>query len=481
MLRFWKRSRFRSLLALIVFAAVLSLRGLDVGRYSAELGWPTREAVAGADTSLRVVDDPYVSLTESPERGSSVGGNESQPIPAYCDWCGPEDDLCRKYGEPHLARALAFEGANTRLKRVLRKAQSGAKIKIGVLGGSVSKGHGVKFEAQWPTLYGAWWSAAFPRAEVQVLNGAVAATTSDYYATCFLEHIDADVDVVVVELAINDQRGEVLAQSYEYLVRMLLGLPNAPAVVNLQIMALALSVITTGGDLHTAIAMYYDTPIVSVRNFLLPHILYHHASSPSTNKGPQTPGEDYWFVHNYNGDIDLRHMNTAGHALMSELLVIFTRRTLCAVMREDTRSYAIAQTPRDSGFNHSHLPGDEVLDYIPRMRIFDKYDAHTVVGPAHPTCMSTAATKHPLIPIEAQTRGWATWAAEERPDKVYLRATEPGAHIAFALRAGEEGIKVLKVTYLKSKTFGMGSVACWIDDERRRSMRLDGWWNVDGV
>ena len=39
-----------------------------------------------------------------------------------------------------------------------------------------------------------------------LINGAVPATGSDYFAMCFGEHIDKDVDLVILEIAINDQR-----------------------------------------------------------------------------------------------------------------------------------------------------------------------------------------------------------------------------------------------------------------------------------
>jgi lysophospholipase L1-like esterase len=111
--------------------------------------------------------------------------------------------ICR---QSNLARALAFEGANARLKRVIRKARKGEKIKIGILGGSVTAGHGVKEPSRWSSLYGDWWRTTFPDAEIQVINGAVPASETSYYMTCFGEHIDRDVDVVVIEMGINDRR-----------------------------------------------------------------------------------------------------------------------------------------------------------------------------------------------------------------------------------------------------------------------------------
>jgi len=129
----------------------------------------------------------------------------------------------------------------------------GKPIKIGVLGGSVTKGQSLKNQEleNWTSLYLKAWKELFPNSETVLINGAVGATTSDYYSACFAEHIDEDVDLVILELLINDRRcvksgGQTLlcftiycnsaesdAIAYEWLTRALLALPRAPAVVNL--------------------------------------------------------------------------------------------------------------------------------------------------------------------------------------------------------------------------------------------------------
>lgn len=70
---------------------------------------------------------------------------------------------------------------------------------------------------------------------MEIKNGAIAGTITSYYETCFAEHLDEDVDLVLIEMAINDQRVEFLAWSYENLVRAVLELPNKPAVMHLQV------------------------------------------------------------------------------------------------------------------------------------------------------------------------------------------------------------------------------------------------------
>ena len=35
---------------------------------------------------------------------------------------------------------------------------------------------------------------------------------------------------------------------------------------------------------------------------------------------------------------------------------------------------------------------------------------------------------------------------------------------------------VIKMYSLRSKTFGLGSVWCWVDEEREKGVRADGYW-----
>ncbi|KAG8687781.1 hypothetical protein FRC09_013297, partial [Ceratobasidium sp. 395] len=52
-------------------------------------------------------------------------------LPGFCDECGPDDKMCATYGQYNLERSRAYEGPNTRLRRVLQKAADGHPINIG--------------------------------------------------------------------------------------------------------------------------------------------------------------------------------------------------------------------------------------------------------------------------------------------------------------------------------------------------------------
>ncbi|KAF5389729.1 hypothetical protein D9757_006062 [Collybiopsis confluens] len=410
---------------------------------------------------------PEVILQPSPSPATKDSVQIKDPEPQFCNYCTQADEICKRYRPFNLARSRAYEGPNARLKRVLRKARSGQRIKIGVLGGSVSKGHSVTHQALWTTRYAKYFRETYG-VEVELINGSVGAT---------------DVDLVIVELAINDRRYDSLAQSYENLIRALLVLPQKPAVINLQVMALMFDSITMGGDLHTAIAQYYDIPTVSLRNVLLPHIL----KSTETNLD-DTSMEDYWF-HNGNEGTDLRHHGTNGHRMLADLLASFTSRVACEGWREEK-----ALSDHDSSIINplglSPLPKegllsiDSVAEYLPRQSLFQKYDHSTILQPAKPFCQIAGGRRYPLerLPAPLSTEGedgFALWSHPSRPDKVWLTARKPGTKVAFSVRPSMLGR--IRITYLRSKTYGLGSLFCWVDDNRAEGRTMDGWWDVEDM
>lgn len=106
--------------------------------------------------------------------------------------------------------------------------------------------------------------------------------------------------------------------------------------------------------------------------------------------------------------------------------------------------------------------------------MFQKYVRGERVPPVKTSCLSTRSKKHPLKPTRQQ--GWTDWAWK---DKTYLIAKEPGARATFEISVGPMGI--VKITYLKSKTFGLGNVKCWVDDRESEARIVEGWWELDGL
>lgn len=121
-------------------------------------------------------------------------------------------------------------------------------------------------------------------------------------------------------------------------------------------------------------------------------------------------------------------------------------------------------------------PGE--FGILPRQRVLDGWNPSldNVVPAFHPVCLSTRTTDpaYNLTPIA--TEGWAHWVHPEYTDKPYLVATKPGSWAKFEL---ETGLGVVKIYALKSRSFGLGSVSCWIGDERDQAVVVDGSWDQD--
>ncbi|QRW19610.1 GDSL-like lipase/acylhydrolase family protein [Rhizoctonia solani] len=402
--------------------------------------------VKTSSATITATETATVTATVMATQTVTVTKAVADGLPGFCDECGPEDHICKKYGQHNLERSRAYEGPNTRLRRVLQKAADGHPINIGILGGSVTAGHGVLHPEYWTDIFFNWWNTTFPHEKNVFVNGAVPATTTEYYSVCALEHIDKEVDLVIIEMAINDQRVEVFAQSYEWLVRMLMDLPNKPAVVSAQVIALAFDTITMGGDLHTGVNEYYDIPTVSLRNVVLYHVLENaHLDRDMFHRLP--PFQE-------DSQEDLRHMN---------------RRQICAQSRLKANPSVLEyQSPGNT------IPGPEELGVMPRLRMFRKYVRDEREHSVKTSCFSTRSKKHPLKPIRQE--GWSEWAWKE---KSYLIAKEPGARATFVIDVGPMGL--IKITYLKSKTFGLGNVKCWVDNNESSARVIEGWWNEDGL
>ncbi|CCO27835.1 hypothetical protein BN14_01823 [Rhizoctonia solani AG-1 IB] len=377
----------------------------------------------------------------------------AEGLPGFCDECGPEDRLCKQYGQHNLERSRAYEGPNTRLRRVLQKAADGHPINIGVLGGSVTAGHGVLHPEYWTDMFFDWWNTTFPHEKNIFINGAVPATTTEYYSVCALEHIDEDVDLVIIEMAINDQRHVATLQ---YTVTY-----SCIAVVSAQVIALSFDTITMGGDLHTGVNEYYDIPTVSLRNVVLYHVLENaHLDRDMFHRLP--PFQE-------DSQEDLRHINRVGHKIMADLLIAYMQRQICAQGRLKANPSVLEyQSPGNT------IPGPEELNEMPRLGMFRKYVRNEREVSIKTTCLSTRSKKHPLKPIRQE--GWVEWAWKE---KSYVIAKEPGARATFAIDVGTIG--VIKISYLKSKTFGLGNVKCWVDNNESSARVIEGWWNEDGL
>jgi hypothetical protein len=118
------------------------------------------------------------------------------------------------------------------------------------------------------------------------------------------------------------------------------------------------------------------------------------------------------------------------------------------------------------------------LGMIPRMGLLEGWNSNLehALPPFRPLCLSTDARERQYRLTPTRGEGWAHWTHEEHKDKPYLRATGPGSWVEFGF---ETSLGVVKVYTLKSRTFGLGDVECWVDGDREGGRRVQGYWDRD--
>lgn len=86
---------------------------------------------------------PPSALAVSPS-SSAVSSSPPTLASQSCEVChlNPLDPLC-EYGEDNIRLSRQYEGSGARLRKVLEKALKGEEVNVGVLGASVTQGHGV--------------------------------------------------------------------------------------------------------------------------------------------------------------------------------------------------------------------------------------------------------------------------------------------------------------------------------------------------
>ncbi|KXZ41011.1 hypothetical protein GPECTOR_983g252 [Gonium pectorale] len=92
-----------------------------------------------------------------------------------------------KYSLPRVAlqRGVAYMGPACRLRRLVRQLLSrdqSRPVKVGVIGGSITWGQGVRprGEADWFSLLSKWMLAAFPAANITTRNGCTPGVPASY-------------------------------------------------------------------------------------------------------------------------------------------------------------------------------------------------------------------------------------------------------------------------------------------------------------
>ena len=239
--------------------------------------------------------EEYGGQTAEQQRGDE----QTAPATERPEPISPSSDYVT---EEMYQRAVAFQqGDLTRLASVMRRAQAGEDITVGVIGGSITEGYSAsnRDKSSYACHMRDWWQERFPDSQVEYVNAGIGGTSS-YLGVHRVQEdlLDHEPDFVIVEFSVNDGATNFYKRSYDNLLRRILLEDNMPAVMLL----FTTQENGTSAQINDALLGFgYELPMISYGNEVLPAI---------------EAGEFAW------RDIspDNIHPNDRGHAIIGELL-----------------------------------------------------------------------------------------------------------------------------------------------------------------
>ncbi|KAI5474708.1 hypothetical protein MNV49_002553 [Pseudohyphozyma bogoriensis] len=451
-----KRPRSPFVVALAMVALVLALGGTyyagetfaepRVVEVKVEVPYPVDRVIE----MEKIVEVPVEKIVYQHER-------------VFCGLCETSPDMCDVYGRENLELGRAYTGTGRRLRKLMRKAMRGEKIKTSVIGGSVSEGVDVEENMRWHEIASGWFKNAFPDIEVEHVVGAVPGRGSDYFNACHAEHIDTDVDLIIIELGINDwQRADMYFHDMEALLRAVLSYPNQPAVMLAESFTIALPSLSTGTDSHLGLANYYDVPALSLRNWLLPAVM----DNPSLKDTYFFGDRDGTGKHN-----DYLHISRGVHKALGDHFATYFNQQLCIIKNglDDPEGVRQPAYPWPQNHDLKEIP-------IPRLRLTDAWDDSTIVPAPNSNCLSlNSPHESSTLTIGPESWGWNPWEDDIpwRHVKKYMRADEVGSRINWEVELVEGSWTLY---YLRSPKKGLGNLWCFSDDNREEGVMVEGYW-----
>lgn len=206
--------------------------------------------------------------------------------------------------EIHAEKGMVNRGNLYRLKELMKRAEAGDRMTLAFLGGSITQG---SLSSEYTNCYAYlvfdWFVKKFPKTAFTYVNAGVGGTTSQFGVS----RVEEDVlkykpDLVMIEFSVNDDNEDFYKETYEGLIRRVHGNPFEPAVLLIHNICYDTGV--SAEEKHREIGAHYALPSVSMKTTIYPEVV-----SGAIPVREITP--------------DDLHPNTAGHALLAEVISHF--------------------------------------------------------------------------------------------------------------------------------------------------------------
>ncbi|MBQ3907390.1 MAG: SGNH/GDSL hydrolase family protein [Lachnospiraceae bacterium] len=286
----------------VALMMALALAGCD-GSGAKE---PTETAVSTESSS-----EAGTQESQTEESGSGAATKESTVEPKETATPAPTPSAEEVY-EDMVVRSLNYAGNNYRLKKVMEKMRAGEKVRIGILGGSVTegagagsndKGYAYQFVEEFGKTYG-----VNPDEQIIYVNAGLSGTPSVLglmrYQQDILDPLGEAPDLLIIEFAVNDWQEATSGRAYESLVYEALKAKEDAAVICLCSVA---KTAWNTQDVYLPIVKAYQIPLVSLKDAVF------------ENNNKTRVSATTYFMDDY-------HPKLYGHKLMKDCLMnLFAR------------------------------------------------------------------------------------------------------------------------------------------------------------
>lgn len=165
-------------------------------------------------------------------------------------------------------KGIVNRGNWAAVQAVMQRGEAGEPIKIGFLGGSITQG---SLSSTPQTCYAylvySWFRQHYPKAEY--INAGIGGTTSQFgVARVEDDLLRYQPDLIFIEFSVNDECNPHFQETYEGLVRKVLGTGIAVILIH----NVMYDSMNSAEDIHLAIGKHYDLPCVSMKSTIYPEV-----------------------------------------------------------------------------------------------------------------------------------------------------------------------------------------------------------------
>lgn len=205
--------------------------------------------------------------------------------------------------------SLISMGNTARIANAIHKAENGEDVTLAYIGGSITQGAGaipINTECYAYKSYQLFSKKYALADNVHFVKAGVGGTPSELGMLRFDRDVlreGIQLDVVVIEFAVNDEGDETKGDCYESLVRKVLSLPNHPAVI------LLFLVFANDFNLQERLAPVgenYDLPMISIRDAVTEQFRLKKGEGRILSKS------QFFY--------DMFHPTNAGHTIVADCL-----------------------------------------------------------------------------------------------------------------------------------------------------------------